>query len=66
MYKRQLLHAICSILIRGSQRGKELFPWFAKGVEADVRLTRLYDYYLYTLPEDFEGPLDVYKRQMLL
>ena len=52
-----LLHAICSILIRGSQRGKELFPWFAKGVEADVRLTRLYDYYLYTLPEDFEGPL---------
>lgn len=52
-----LLHAICSILIRGNQRKKEFFPWFAKGVEADVRLTRLYDYYLYTLPEDFEGPL---------
>ncbi len=54
---KALLHAICAILIRGGQRGKEWFPWFAKGVEADVRLTRLYDYYLYTLPEDFEGPL---------
>ncbi len=52
-----LLHAVCAILIKGNQRGKEHFSWFAKGVEADVRLTRLYDYYLYTLPEDFEGPL---------
>ncbi|WP_434309679.1 DUF5717 family protein [Hominifimenecus sp. rT4P-3] len=53
----ELLHAICSILIKGNQRKKEYFSWFAKGVGADVRLTRLYDYYLYTLPDDFEGPL---------
>ena len=52
-----VLEAICRILIRGDRRGEEYFKWFAAGVASDVRLTRLYDYYLYCLPEDFITPL---------
>lgn len=53
----EILEGICSLLIKGSLRAKELFPWFVKGLEAGLRLTRLYEYYLYTLPYDYDRML---------
>ena len=53
----ELLLAVCSLLIRGDRRDSRYFPWFERGVEEDVGLTKLYDYYLYTLPADYEGEL---------
>ncbi len=54
---RELLTAVCALYIRGDGRDREAFSWYAKGVEEDIHLTRLYEYYLYALPEDHEGPL---------
>ena len=46
------LHAICSMLIRNEIRDKKYFSWFDKGVSKHLRLTDLYEYYMYTM--DFE------------
>lgn len=54
---REALTAVCALLIRSDCRSREAFSWYAKGVEEDVHLTRLYEYYLYALPEDYEGAL---------
>lgn len=43
------LHAICSMLIRCERTGKEYFPWFALGVEKRLRITELFEYYMYSL-----------------
>lgn len=46
------LHAICSMLIRNEIRQAKYFPWFAKGVAKHLRLTDLFEYYMYTM--DYE------------
>lgn len=54
---KEVLGGICSLLMKGDKREPDCFIWYQRGVEADIRLTRLYEYYLYTLPEDFAGEL---------
>lgn len=54
---KETLTAVCALLIRGDVRDREAFSWYERGVEEDVHLTRLYEYYLYALPEDFAGAL---------
>ena len=51
--EKELLGAVCCILIKGDCRGREYFPWYQRGLEAGVSLTRLYEYYLYSLPGDY-------------
>ncbi len=53
----ELVTAICRILISGGKKGPEWFSWYEKGVKQDARLTRLYEYYLSSLPEGREGEL---------
>ena len=53
----ELVAAICRILILGDCREAEHFVWYEMGVGLDVRLTRLYEYYLYAMPDDREGEL---------
>lgn len=43
------LRCICGLLIRNEMREKKYFPWFARGVEEHLRLTDLYEYYMYTM-----------------
>lgn len=43
------LHAICGMLIRNEIRNRQYFPWFEKGVSRHLRLTDLFEYYMYTL-----------------
>lgn len=43
------LRSICGFLIRSEKREKRYFPWFAKGVEIHLRMTELYEYYIYTM-----------------
>lgn len=59
----EILSAVCAMLIRGGCRENKYFPWYEKGVEAKLALTKLYEYYLYCLPENYEKPLS---REMLL
>lgn len=49
----ELLFAICSMLIKGNLRGERYFHWYEKAVQAGVNLTRLYEYFLYSLPENY-------------
>lgn len=49
----KILNAVCSILIKADCRDKKYFKWYEKALEEGVSLTRLYEYYLYALPEDY-------------
>lgn len=48
----ETLRAICGMLIRNEIRLKKHFVWFEKGVAKNLRLTDLFEYYMYTM--DFE------------
>lgn len=50
--EKEVLEAICSLLIKGERRDAEAFAWYEKGVKQGISLTRLYEYYLYALPKD--------------
>ena len=48
-----LLQAICSLLIKGNRIGREYAQWYRAGVEQDLRVTRLYEYFMNSLdPEE--------------
>lgn len=51
------VEAVCSMLIRANRRNSRYFEWFARGVEADLKLTQLFEYYMYTLPKQSEEML---------
>lgn len=51
------LRGICGMLIRNEIRQQKYFPWFAKGVSRHLRLTDLFEYYMYTLDPDRIGML---------
>ena len=45
----ETLQNICALLIRGNRRGREDFRYYAAGVEENLRITKLYEYYMYSL-----------------
>ncbi len=51
------LRAICGMLIRGEIRDQRYFSWFEKGVRRHLRLTDLFEYYMYTLDPRYAGML---------
>ena len=55
--KRHLLEAICCMRIKGDCRSPEDFAWYELALKEQINLTRLYEYYLYALPEDFNHSL---------
>ena len=55
--RREILHAICATLIFGDRKDEEAFPWYEKAVAGDLEITRLYEYYLASLPDSFVGVL---------
>ncbi len=61
--EKEILEAICSILIRSERRDEEAFTWYEKGIKAGISLTRLYEYYLYSLPKNHGSVLP---REVLL
>lgn len=45
----ETLRNICTLMIRENRRGTEEFRWYAAGVEENLRITKLYEYYMYSL-----------------
>jgi len=43
-----VLEAICKLLIKGNPVDPICFPWYEKAVLRDLRITRLYEYYMET------------------
>ena len=48
---RDILKAICTMLIAGDRKEPEYFNWYALGVNQDLRITGLYEYYMETMDE---------------
>ena len=51
------LEAICRYIMRGNPRRKEYFRWFELAVERDIRLTRVFEYYMETLDISYHREL---------
>ena len=45
----RVLKEICTQLIKGNKTDADAFEWFAKGVEAGIRITNLYEYYMMSM-----------------
>ncbi|MBR5596358.1 MAG: hypothetical protein IKW30_03010 [Lachnospiraceae bacterium] len=59
----ELLQAICSLLIKGNKIGPKYFVWYEKAILAEIKITRLYEYYMMSL--DQEKKIDI-PRMVLL
>lgn len=46
----QVLSAICTLLIKGNQADPFAHAWYAKGIDRELRITRLYEYYMMSVP----------------
>jgi len=51
---KDILEAVCSLMIRGECRSESDFPWYEKALKEQLSLTRLYEYFLYSLPADYK------------
>ncbi|QHQ59549.1 hypothetical protein Ana3638_01010 [Anaerocolumna sedimenticola] len=54
---KEILTTICSHLIKGHQRSNLYFRWFQAGVNEQLRITELYEYYMYSLTENTDTVL---------
>lgn len=48
-----VLSAICSLLIKGIKKSSRYFIWFRLGVEKQLRITELYEYFMYSISDDY-------------
>ncbi len=53
----EILSAICCMLIKGIKRSERYFEWYKRGVEAQLRITELYEYFMYSADEASDEPL---------
>lgn len=57
--ERETLTAICSLLMKGGKTQAKYFDWYRLAVEKEIRLTRLYDYYMLAL--DLQQQIPIHK-----
>ncbi len=50
----RLVQEICALLIKGGKTGSKYEPWYRKGVELQLRITNLYEYFMMSLDLDAE------------
>lgn len=62
----EILEAIVSLLIKGGVTAPYAFAWYEKGVERQIRITRLYEYYMMSIYTDGEGLLPCEINKMVL
>ncbi len=47
----EVLEAICKLIMKGTPAKKEYFRWYSLAVERELRITRLYEYYIESIDE---------------
>ena len=52
-----ILYAICALLIKSEKTENKYFEWYRLGVEAQLKLTSLHEYYMYSINEDEDACL---------
>lgn len=55
--KKEILMAVCSMLIKGHKTEHKYNRWYALGIESSLKLTDIYEYYMYSLDESQAGDL---------
>lgn len=55
---REILGAVCYMLIREGRREPKYAVWYQRGVQEQLRIAELYEYYMYTVETDVEQQLD--------
>lgn len=53
----EIVGIVTTLLIKGGKMGPQYFSWFEKAVDMQLRITRVYENYMYCLPRDFNKPL---------
>ncbi|MDE6851558.1 MAG: hypothetical protein K2J67_03600, partial [Lachnospiraceae bacterium] len=48
----EILTEICKMLMKGQRTSQDAFAWYAKGIERNLKITELYEYYMYSLDEE--------------
>ncbi len=61
--RTEILEAVCSLMIRGGCQKEADFVWYDRAVREQLSLTRLYEYFLYSLPKDYRQAIP---KQVLL
>lgn len=54
---KDILEALCKLLIKGTPGRKDFFKWYELAVEQEIKITRLYEYYIETMPENYQKML---------
>lgn len=54
---KSILSAIVGMLIKGNKTHSKYFLWYEEAVNEEIKLTSLYEYFMYSLPEDYNRPL---------
>ncbi len=60
---QRILQEICTFLIKGGKTGRKYFPWYRDGVEAQLRITNLYEHYMLSL--DMNVPCKLPKQVLM-
>jgi hypothetical protein len=60
------LYAITLLLMKGERHDEESFGWYRKAVEAQLRITRLYEYYMISVQADEDGKVPFEINRMVL
>lgn len=55
---KSVLDCLCTMIINGAKMSNEYHYWLKKGVEAELKITNLYEYYIYTISKDTYAPLE--------
>lgn len=63
MAGKDLLSTICSILIKNGSTDEESFCWYKRGVELELKITNLYEYFMQSVPESYK---ESFPRNLLL
>ncbi|MBQ0059200.1 MAG: hypothetical protein KBS83_04480 [Lachnospiraceae bacterium] len=63
---KDILTAICRLIIKGQPRNRDYFKWYELAIEEEVRLTRVFEYYIETIPDTYQKKLPLKVRKYFL
>lgn len=53
----EILAVLCTVLINGDRKDEEAYRFYSMAVERELRITRLFEYYMQSLPPDYAKSL---------
>ena len=53
----ELVEVICTLLIKDGRTDIKYFKWYARGVECELRITKLYEYFMFSVPLSYSALL---------